>query len=907
MKYADPHACPACRGRIAGHTRCPQCQFVLTGAVATELWRQMEQLDVLVAHARRYQPRQPTPGFGASPAPHGVASPPWTGTYADPHACPACRGWIAGHAQCPRCGLALAGPGATELWRQMERLDALVADGRQRDRQQPAPAFTAPAGGETPQTPPSTPAPPTWAPAPVSPAAAPGPTAAAPLPSFPSASPNGAVPATRKGLDVGSVILGLGALLLLVAATIFISVSWDRLGLFGRSMALFAATVVAAAAAVYTTRRRLGASSEALWAVVFGLLTLDWFASRAEGLFGSDAVPGEIHVGGWAVLLAVLAIPVARIGRARLGRQLVLPQIYAGVAPWVAVPAVLVYLWSDADWTAFWSGAVATLVAALVLALSWRLQTTVALWIAVPVGVAMVPFLVVAALSEAFTSPDLDGLVLQGHGAPLAVIAIVSGVAALILPRGASGAAAVTIMTVGLLVVTAVTGEVSATAAAVVAAAAIAVGSVLIRGASTWARGAHAALVTAVGGAMFVVLVGWAQGDGGAIAIASLSLGSAVAAWGAHRWSTVALPTALVRPLAVSILLVGLFATMAATDLPEAAQAAVAIAAATIVAWRFARGTAIEQWVGPAALLVALLPASGSEGVAAWAYAAVAVVYAVLAVTTRWDLVGAAAGVLAALTAAVAGVALADSAGLDARGASLWLTLAGVAAFGLANWFVEPLVRRIPLEAVAGVLALGGVLAGLNVQDASWMALVLLLLSLSLFAAAADVADRRWYAVPGIVAAVLAWICFIVGEAVTAVEAFTVPLAVVALGIGAWFMARDASVRSVPALGAGLALAVLPSLPQALADPTSVRALVLGGAALVALAAGWWRSWQAPFVVSAVVVALLVVVNLWPLAMAVQRWALFGLLGVVLLVIGVTWEARVRQGRAALRVVASMR
>ncbi|MFD1858722.1 SCO7613 C-terminal domain-containing membrane protein [Aeromicrobium camelliae] len=881
---------------------------MLTGPSATELWQQMERLDALVAQVRGYSPQPPMPPQVA-PASSRLVK------YADPHACPDCRGWISGHTQCPHCGLALTGPGATELWRQMERLDALVAQARQTRPQPPATAVVAPtappassAAAVPPQAPsPAASAPAAWAPPPAPPVAPTAPQASS-LPPFPgSMPPQATAQEPRKGLDVGSVILALGALLLLVAATIFISVSWDRLGLFGRSMALFAATLVATAAAAFTTRRRLGASAEALWAVVFGLLTLDWFAARAEGLLGLDAIPGEIYVGGWAVVLAVLTIPLARTARGRLGRPLVLPQIYAGVAPWIAVPAVLVYLWSEADWTAFWSGAVAALLAALVLALAWRLRTTVALWIVVPVGVAMVPFLVVAALSEAFASPDLDGLVLEGHGAPLAVIAVGSGVAALIMPRGAAGAAAVTVMTAGILVVTAAAGEVSATVAAVVAAVFVALGSVLVRGASTWARGAQAALVAAAGGSMFVVLIGWSEATVSATAIASLSLGAAIAAWGARRRPTLALPSPLVRPLVLAIVVVGVLATMSATDLPEAVQAAVAIAGAALIAWRFVHGSQVEQWVGPAALLVALVPASGDDGVAAWAYAAVAVAFGVLTATTRWDLVGAVSGVLTALTGAVAGVALANSAGLDTRAVSLWLTLAGVAAFGVASWFVESLVRRIPLEVVAAVLAFAGVLAGLDVRDASWMALLFLVLALSLFAAAADVADRRWFAVPAIVLAVLAWICFIVGEEVTAVEAFTVPLAAVALGIGAWFMARDASVRSVPALGVGLALAVLPSLPQALADPTSLRAILLGGAAVVALTVGWWRSWQAPFLVGALVLALLVVVNLWPLAMAVQRWALFGVLGVVLLVIGVTWESRVRQGRAALRVVGSMR
>ncbi|WP_293782978.1 SCO7613 C-terminal domain-containing membrane protein [uncultured Aeromicrobium sp.] len=791
----------------------------------------------------------------------------------------------------------LTGSAVAQLWQQMERLDALVAQARRDSTPQPAPAFAAPA---VPPDPASVareqdPMPP-------------GPPVATAPPTFPApAAPQVPASAPRQGLDVGSVILALGALLLLVAATIFISVSWDRLGLFGRSMVLFGATVVAAAAAAATTRRRLGASSEALWAVAFGLLTLDWFAARAEGLFALDAVPGQIHVGGWSVLLALLALPVARIGHAQLGRELVTPQVAAGVGPLIAGPAVFYHLWVEAEWTAFWSGAGAGLLVGLVVAIAWRLRTTIALWIAVPAGVATTLFLIVTALVEAFASPGLDGLVVNGHGAPLAVVAIVSAVAALVLPRGAWIAAAAALAAMGTLALTAVLGESSATVVAVVASAAIAAGGVLIRGTSSWARGTQACVVAAAAAATTVVLAAWSGEVREPVAVAALSLGVAAAAWGARRWASIALPQPLVRSVIIAVVLVGLSATMAAAELPEAVRAGVAIAAAVVIMWRLGGGNLTEQCVGPAALLLALLPASSDVGVAAWAYAVIALAFGFHAATTREDVLGAVTAVLAALTGGAAGVALSGWAGLDERAASLWLVLAGVAAFGAASWFVESMTRRVPLEVTAALLAFAGVLAGLDAQNASWMAFLFLVLALTLFAAVADVADRRWCALPAAVLAALSWICFIVGEEIASVEAVTVPLAAIALGVGVWFLRRDASTRTFPALGLGLALAVLPSLPQALADPTSLRAVLLGTAALIALALGWWRSWQAPFVVGTMVLALLVIVNLWPLAMAVERWVLFGLLGVALLAIGVTWESRVRQGRAALRIVASMR
>src|SRR5690606_5363977 len=139
-----------------------------------ELWQQMVQADALVAHGR--------PGLAPLPAgPAGAGGAPVR--HADPPACPACRGRIDGQPSCPRCGLASRGPTAARLWEQLIHLDRRVARAQ-------GPAAVIP-----------------------------------PLPGVPP----------RRGLDAGAVVLGLGALLLLVAATIFISVSWDQMGLFGRS------------------------------------------------------------------------------------------------------------------------------------------------------------------------------------------------------------------------------------------------------------------------------------------------------------------------------------------------------------------------------------------------------------------------------------------------------------------------------------------------------------------------------------------------------------------------------------------------------------------------------------------------------------------------------------------------
>lgn len=804
--------------------------------------------------------------------------------YADPHACPACRGRIDGQPRCPHCGLLLRGAAALELWRQMERLDALVARAQQVE-------------------PASRPATPTPTSAPLAPPAAQGPAPSPPDRPRPAAASAPTPP--PRGVNAGAVVLALGTLLLLVAATIFISVSWEHLGLFGRSLVLFAATAAAAFAASLASWRRLRASAEALWTVAFGLLTLDWFAARAEGLAALDRVPGEIHLGAWALLMGLLGIPIARLAGRPFGRPLLMVQLTAGAAPWIAAPPVLVYLWDTAGWRPFWAGAVAGLLVLLAVALGWRLRASVALYVALPLMLVGVPFLMVAALVDAIAHPQLGELFLDAHGAPLVVVSLLAASATLVLPHGRVAAAATAVLSAEALVIAAVAGETSEGIAAVVVAVLLAVGALVVRGHSVWGRGTQAALAVSAGAAALVILAGWWGEAFDALTVAALTVGVAITVWGARRWTVVAVPALLVRPGVVVVLACGLLATAAALMLSLAAQVALGLVIASLVAFWFGRGTRVEQWVGPLLFLVALAPASGPS--AAWASVFAAAAYAALSATSTWRLFATVTAVLSALCAAAAGVAFSDAFGLDARAASLWLTAVAVAAFGVACWFIDDIARRIALEITAGLVLFSGLLTGVEVGQGAWSALLFLMVSLALFGAAFDVPDRRWYAVPAVISAVLAWLCFVVGEQFAAVEALTVPLAAVALGVGAWFMHRDARVRTAVALGVGLALAFLPSLPQALSEPTSLRAWLLGGAALVALAVGWWRTWQAPFVTGAIVLALLILVNLWPVAMAVERWVLFAVLGIVLLAIGVTWESRVRQGRAAWRVVADMR
>ena len=101
------------------------------------------------------------------------------------------------------------------------------------------------------------------------------------------------------------------------------------------------------------------------------------------------------------------------------------------------------------------------------------------------------------------------------------------------------------------------------------------------------------------------------------------------------------------------------------------------------------------------------------------------------------------------------------------------------------------------------------------------------------------------------------------------------------------------------ALGAGLFLATVPSLLWVLAYPLTLRAVLLGAACLALVVLGAALRWNAPLVVGALVGTAVVLRELAPYAAEVPQWALVGIAGTLLTVVGITWEHRMRDARYA--------
>ncbi|OKJ50142.1 SCO7613 C-terminal domain-containing membrane protein [Streptomyces sp. CB02115] len=215
----------------------------------------------------------------------------------------------------------------------------------------------------------------------------------------------------------------------------------------------------------------------------------------------------------------------------------------------------------------------------------------------------------------------------------------------------------------------------------------------------------------------------------------------------------------------------------------------------------------------------------------------------------------------------------------------------------------------LPVELTGALGAL--VAVGLAVSDAPFLALVLALCGV-LAAGTAVRPERR--PVAGCLAAALfvlaTWVRLAASE-VSFPEAYTLPVTVPALVVGVLRRRRDPEASSWTAYGPGLAATLLPSLAVAWTDTDWLRPLLLGVAALVITLLGARYRLQALLVLGGVVLALDGLHELAPyvaqVAGALPRWLPPALAGLLLLVVGATYEQRLRDARRLKDALGRMR
>lgn len=841
--------------------------------------------------------------------------------YADPSLCPDCRSALpAGVPVCPTCDLLVRHPLAVDLFRTLRRADALVGELRTasdlfHDRPVPA-AATAPAATRVsslggPLVPPSaTPEPKRAAPAPPPPPRSPYPTS--PYPTSPTPAPE------RGGVAFASVpkiLLGLGAFCLLVAAVIFLAVSWSALGVGGRTAVLGAFTLTAGASALLLHRTGLRIAGESLIVVALGMLALDVFGAGAAGWIG-DGSDGTVSLAaGLTVAVASVLVSLLRIGGQP---RLVAPQVIAGIGLTVAYVGAV-----DVTDHRLVAGHVLTLVAigAVVVGrasglvpLQWSVTAAGALaWF----GSASV------AATDALLDPDLHQLWAEGSGWSLLVTAAAMLVPGLVVRHqqlalaGASCAAMVVTVVLTLPSVD--------TDASTFGLVALGVTTAWVSGLAVLPRIARPVAI-APSAAGSVILAGLAVVTG-AVAVARWA--DDVRPFTRSLDVVIGGPDPVTEPLLLvpSLLVPLAFVALVATDRSRAALLAWARVAGVVAGLGVAATlTSYDvQLAAPVAVLV--LVAIGSAALRATGFSAVAVLVAgaaALAAVPSAPLAAVVAGTGAALALTLATlVRTPDStvAGRLAAAPLLGLAVAALvqAAGGGAAWVAVPVLLAVgvlavalprpEVEVTAGVVALVALPGSLGVAtDPGGLAALWLAVAGFVACASALVNESRRTAVWGGAALLLlaSWVRLADLE-VREPEAYTLPLAAALLALGGWRMQRSPAVGTAEALLPGLLLGTIPSLLWVLGDPVSLRALVLGGACLALTIAGAALRWSAPLLVGATVGAAIVVRELGPYAGDFPKWVWIGLAGALLTVVGITWERRLLEVRKAVGFLGRLR
>ncbi len=816
--------------------------------------------------------------------------------------CPDCRGLLDSSATCTACGLRVSGPLALQLWHAMVRADGIV------EQLRAASAPMQPARGPVAHDV-SVPAPPAQ--------------------TGPPAARHRWLPAA----SVPVVLLSLGALCLLVAAAVFVAVTWGLLGLTGRTLVLLAVTAALAAVAVVLTRKSLRGAAETFWLIVSGMLVLDLVAARSAGLFGLDAlgwrgtgalVGGTLLVLGTGVGVWARRQPVSRLDGVQavavIGALVVCAtNVWAAensaVASTVAVPllgAAFVLLRRLVPLAAYGLGTLAAATWLVLLGVGWERALdsgTLATWWS---DVRGWPLLAAALLAA---------VVVHAPGVPDRVRPVVAGLALVPLVLLGNGPQTVGTPTRDLLVACGtllVLSMVSALAPRAWARGAAALVVVGIAALSLWlAFGPWQVLSTLrTDGRMDPALFLVAPDDNAASwsnLVAAFAL--VLAAAGLHRHLGSARREAAVQALgAVAPAVVALGALVLVLELEPALWAgvlagALATATAGAAAW-WSRDRAPAGLLGSLATaylaLVTLYAASAADLLLALTTTTLLVVLGGVAVLREHAGAPLSAGIAGSLSTFAGGWALlawGQTWGAEADVRSV--TLAVYA--GLVAVLVAPLARhastRVTLELSSVALA---VIATISTTDQESAAMVLTIAGSAVCLVSVTHRDRALLSWAGTV--VLGGATLLRYEAgVGMPELYTLPAAALLVAAGAYRLRRDADANSFNVLGSGLVLALLPSLLIALDEPVSLRGALIGAGGVLVLAAGVQQRLAAPFVLGALTTAVLAVRHLGPVAEAVPRWISLGGVGLALLVVGITWEARRSNIATAQRYLTALR
>lgn len=855
---------------------------------------------------------------------------------ADPTRCPDCALVLpASSAACPACGLPLRGPLVDQLWRVSLAAHRMLEDRKDliaalRGAQVPARAGTsAPTWDAVPR-----PAPQAGPPTPQD-----LPAGGLPSPRTPWA-PDAGEPVAPRSIQ--RLLLGLGVLLLAVAALIFTVVAWGRIGIGGRSAILAGVTAAAAVASLVARRRELPGTAEALAALTVAFLLLDAAGARSAGLAGLDGSPADTY---WAGVCAALAAVGAALWRAHplstvrwtavVAAQLPVPLL--GDRLELNVVAALLVL----------QGTIAVLLTRRVGEQGARVLLALGGGIAYVGGVVAAVTLAYGLGDELLPGTDLRML-------PAVAVLVLGAIAAAAVAwdgrtvEGLRGFAAGAATACALVAVHApldrgLDHDASTAAGAAVLVAVTAL-LTLLPAATAWRLPALAVVTMGAAAAFLDVAemleavvagpLGWLDeawtrdGDGSAqqllgepwigtatdaLTLALLTAGACLLAWRLRSGlalviaGAVGTATALVLPIALDVpyLLAvltyvgtGGLLLVAAARLdggPVRADAGPGVSRGAFDASDRARAATVGLCAaGGSALALGLAWSVASRAATPWAPA--------LAIVAAGGAYGASrrpaapAPLIGAALAVIAEIfVLVRLTGAAPERAGFAAVVAATALAVLAG-YLPRVAERGPVQLGA---AFGATVAFLPVTaDADWSSHALLAAGTgaALVALRPDRREAGWLA--GLLLTAGSWVRLAEAHVATP-EAYTAGPALALLAAGWWsrrHRAEGAERTSWAAYGVGLTTGLLPSLAAVLVNGGDdlKRPLLLGLVALVVLLIGARSRLQAPLVVGASVLAVVTLTQIGPYVAALPRWVSIGGAGVLLLGLGATYERRLR-------------
>ncbi|MEU9112429.1 hypothetical protein AB0D04_11690 [Streptomyces sp. NPDC048483] len=269
-----------------------------------------------------------------------------------------------------------------------------------------------------------------------------------------------------------------------------------------------------------------------------------------------------------------------------------------------------------------------------------------------------------------------------------------------------------------------------------------------------------------------------------------------------------------------------------------------------------------------------------------------------------------AAGAFSVLALGVEAVASGITAGLPGHvTAFAVLAVAVAAACAAAAWHRIPGRDQVSTAVEGTGYALAATALALTVPHPGALSLALAVTGVAGLAIALR-PDRRRAALVGTGLLIASSWVRLALAGVSAPEAYTLPVTAAALVIGHRRRTTTPGTGSWSAYGAGLGATMLPSLAAMWSDGNWARPLLLGVAALLATVVGVRTRLQAPLVVGGGVLVLAGMHELAPTVVQVfgllPRWVPLAAAGLLLLLLGATYEKRIGEARRLRDTVRSM-